>query len=148
MKEEELRTHAKCSVCGKGIGHTGLPFFWTLTVDRYGLVLGALRRNGAIADYFGGGHTGSVLARALGEDEDMAEKIMDTVTLTLCENCAMERLTIPALCEAEAEKSQGKRRCRVCGCTDDDCHQCIEKTGKPCYWVEEDLCSACAEEKL
>jgi len=36
-----------------------------------------------------------------------------------------------------------KRKCRVCGCTDDDCRQCIEKTGKPCSWVEEDLCSAC-----
>jgi hypothetical protein len=36
------------------------------------------------------------------------------------------------------------RRCRMCGCTDDDCHQCIEKTGHPCHWVEEDLCSACA----
>jgi hypothetical protein len=38
------------------------------------------------------------------------------------------------------------RRCRICGCTDDDCHQCIEKTGEPCYWVEFDLCSACAKE--
>ena len=36
--------------------------------------------------------------------------------------------------------------CRVCGCTDDDCSQCIEKTGGPCHWVEPDLCSACAEE--
>lgn len=33
--------------------------------------------------------------------------------------------------------------CRVCGCTDDNCRQCIEKTGSPCHWVEEDLCSAC-----
>jgi hypothetical protein len=48
----------------------------------------------------------------------------------------------------EEETGQGKRRCRVCGCTDDDCHQCIEKTGKPCYWVEEDLCSACAGEEV
>jgi hypothetical protein len=39
-----------------------------------------------------------------------------------------------------------KRTCRVCGCTDDDCRQCIEKTGEPCHWVEEDLCSACADE--
>lgn len=39
-----------------------------------------------------------------------------------------------------------KRRCRVCGCTDDDCRQCIAKTGKPCHWVEMDLCSACEEE--
>jgi hypothetical protein len=35
--------------------------------------------------------------------------------------------------------------CRVCGCTNDDCSGCIERTGKPCYWVEEDLCSACAD---
>lgn len=35
--------------------------------------------------------------------------------------------------------------CRVCGCTEDDCSGCIERTGMPCYWVEEDLCSACQE---
>ena len=40
----------------------------------------------------------------------------------------------------------GIRRCRVCGCTDDDCSQCIEKTGEPGHWVEDDLCSACAAE--
>ena len=38
--------------------------------------------------------------------------------------------------------------CRVCGCTEHDCSQCIEKTGKPCHWVEDDLCSACAPKKL
>lgn len=36
--------------------------------------------------------------------------------------------------------------CKVCGCTDDDCRQCIEKTGSPCYWVKDDLCSACVEQ--
>lgn len=35
--------------------------------------------------------------------------------------------------------------CRECGCTDDDCSGCIERTGRPCSWVETDLCSACAE---
>jgi len=38
------------------------------------------------------------------------------------------------------------RACRVCGCTDHDCSQCVEKTGEPCHWVEEDLCSACVDE--
>jgi hypothetical protein len=42
------------------------------------------------------------------------------------------------------KKQPNVRTCRICGCTDDDCHQCIEKTGEPCYWVEDDLCSACA----
>lgn len=39
-----------------------------------------------------------------------------------------------------------QRTCRVCGCTDNDCRQCIKKTGVPCYWVEKDLCSACITE--
>jgi hypothetical protein len=39
----------------------------------------------------------------------------------------------------------GIRRCRVCDCTDDDCSGCIQRTGKPCHWVSEDLCSACTE---
>ena len=39
--------------------------------------------------------------------------------------------------------NEEKRKCRVCGCTDDDCLQCIEKTGLRCHWVEDDLCSAC-----
>jgi len=35
-------------------------------------------------------------------------------------------------------------RCRVCDCHDEDCRGCIARTGAPCYWVEDDLCSACA----
>lgn len=38
------------------------------------------------------------------------------------------------------------RKCRVCGCTQEDCRQCIEKTGTPCHWVEDNLCSACVME--
>jgi hypothetical protein len=40
------------------------------------------------------------------------------------------------------------RRCRSCGCTEDDCSSCVEATGYPCSWVagEEDLCTRCANE--
>lgn len=44
-----------------------------------------------------------------------------------------------------SKKKQKVRACRVCGCTDDNCSQCIKKTGEPCYWIEEDLCSACED---
>jgi len=43
-----------------------------------------------------------------------------------------------------SKKKAGVQKCRVCGCTDDDCRGCIEETGEPCHWVEDDLCSACA----
>jgi hypothetical protein len=46
------------------------------------------------------------------------------------------------------EYEDDTRTCRICGCTDDGCIQCIEKTGEPCHWVEEDLCSACAPKIL
>ena len=36
--------------------------------------------------------------------------------------------------------------CRICGCTDDDCSQCVEKTGEPCSWVSPGLCSACVDD--
>lgn len=38
-----------------------------------------------------------------------------------------------------------ERHCRACGCTSADCRGCVERTGEPCRWVAEDLCSACAE---
>lgn len=36
--------------------------------------------------------------------------------------------------------------CTVCGCTDSHCERCIQRTGSPCSWVDDDhtLCSACA----
>ncbi len=47
--------------------------------------------------------------------------------------------------DLEAYTAPDVRSCRVCGCTDDDCSQCIEATGGPCTWVNEDhtLCSRC-----
>lgn len=36
-----------------------------------------------------------------------------------------------------------EQRCRVCGCTDDNCDTCVAKTGEPCRWIAADLCSAC-----
>lgn len=43
---------------------------------------------------------------------------------------------------------RGPRMCRSCGCSDGDCHRCIERTGAPCWWVEPDLCSACCLDQL
>lgn len=39
--------------------------------------------------------------------------------------------------------------CLVCGCTEDDCGQCVEKTGHACSWADDDhtICSACLFEE-
>ena len=46
--------------------------------------------------------------------------------------------------EAFRSKLTKSFKCMGCGCTDDDCRQCVDKTGEPCHWVREDLCSACS----
>lgn len=38
------------------------------------------------------------------------------------------------------------QKCRQCGCTEEDCTQCVKAQGEPCYWVEPDLCSRCRTE--
>lgn len=45
----------------------------------------------------------------------------------------------------QAAFDEDVQSCRVCGCTNTDCSRCIERTGRPCHWVEPDLCSACVE---
>lgn len=37
-------------------------------------------------------------------------------------------------------------KCKHCGCTNDDCRQCIEAQGAPCHWVALNVCSRCADE--
>ena len=49
----------------------------------------------------------------------------------------------PAESRPGLPSSDQTRRCRVCGCHDDDCLPCILRTGQPCFWFEPDLCSAC-----
>lgn len=52
------------------------------------------------------------------------------------------RLKLPEAKRVTKERPK-VRTCRKCGCTDNDCRQCIERTGEPCSWVAADLCSAC-----
>ncbi len=35
------------------------------------------------------------------------------------------------------------QQCAACGCTDNDCRNCIGRTGQPCHWIAINLCSAC-----
>lgn len=36
--------------------------------------------------------------------------------------------------------------CIECGCTDENCSQCIEAQDEPCHWVENGKCSRCFDE--
>ncbi len=40
--------------------------------------------------------------------------------------------------------------CTMCGCTDNNCNQCVAAQGEPCYWVDasHEICSRCYAEIL
>lgn len=81
MKEAELRKHATCSLCLQPILASGLPLFYRVTIEHFGVDLGAVRRQA--------GHAG--LAAAMGPDEDMAKPIGEPVVLTVCEPCSINK---------------------------------------------------------
>ncbi len=85
MKRAELLKHTMCDVCHQRIGSSGLPLFWRVRVERFGIDLKAVKRQDGLGAFMGHG-----IAAVMGPDEDMATQILD-VTLTVCEPCAMEQ---------------------------------------------------------
>lgn len=88
MKEHELRAHATCSLCRKKIGATGIPLFYRVTVERFGVKLDAVRRQAGL-EMMLGGHVR--IAQAMGPDEDMATPVMEKLVLVVCESCSTEQ---------------------------------------------------------
>lgn len=86
MKEAELRKHLTCDLCNRKITATGLPLFWRVKVERFGIDAQAVQRQHGLAMHLGS----PVLASIMGTDPDMAKPVMDPVTLTLCEGCALD----------------------------------------------------------
>jgi len=86
MRELELRQHAVCNLCRRKIGASGLPLFWRVTIERFGVDLRAIERQ----DGLGACLSNSMLANMMGPDEDLAKQMMDPVKLTICETCAAE----------------------------------------------------------
>lgn len=94
MKEQELREHATCSRCKKGIGHTRLPFFWTMKATRWGLDAVAMQRSAGLGMMLGS----PALAMVMGPDEDLANEV-DSQEITLCETCALDLMAILESCK-------------------------------------------------
>lgn len=111
MKEQELREHAVCSLCKRRIGEAGVPIFYRLQIDTFGLDLNALQRQQGLTMQLGGN---AALAAAMGPDQEMAHPVGDTATLTVCQQCAIDaRYPVACLVEAagdaqaEAEEPEG-----------------------------------------
>lgn len=87
MKEAELRAAATCALCRKPFGHTGLPLFWRVTIERFGVDVRATRRQDGLAQMLGN----TALASVMGPGEEMAGLIAEPTTITVCEECAITK---------------------------------------------------------
>lgn len=94
MKEKELRRHADCNICGLKIGASGLPLFWRVTVERFGLDAAACQRQHGLGMAFG-----AELAMVMGPDEDLAKPMMEPRVVTVCETCGTQATSVAALSE-------------------------------------------------
>jgi hypothetical protein len=103
MKRAELLKHATCSLCNLPIGKSGLPLFWKVTVERFGLDVPAIQRQDGMGQMMGGHHG---LAAFMGPDEDMAKSVMDPAIATICETCATGKSTLVAIL-AEVGRQSG-----------------------------------------
>ena len=88
MKEKELRKHTDCAICKKKIGASGLPLFWTMRIQRHGLLAEVIKRQDGLAAVLGGN---SMLAQVMGTDEEMTQTMFGPVTITVCEDCACRK---------------------------------------------------------
>ena len=93
MHETELRKSATCALCGRLVGETGLPLFWRVRIERYGIDLAAVQRQTGLALLLGN----SALALAMGPDEEMTTPLMEPVMLTVCEKCGTRDTSIAYL---------------------------------------------------
>lgn len=99
MKENELRECAECNICGNKIGDLGIPLFYRVRIQRYGLKRDAIMRQDGLAQYLGG-H--SLLAQVMGPNEDMAEMIFEK-EITVCEKCSTEETCLAIMAEKGKE---------------------------------------------
>jgi hypothetical protein len=105
VREVELRKYANCSLCGKPIGHTRLPVFARVTVERIGILIEPLQRAAGLTALLGGS---ARLAHIMGTDEEMTQSIGGVVTLSVCEACYIRQISVAELAEHQdvlAEKS-------------------------------------------
>lgn len=98
----------------------------------------------ALAGFYAGLHEGKPITDLLVEEigADASRRIRRAYQGPLALDAAAEHDEVHGL-RLVLLVSPPVRACRVCGCTDEDCSGCVERTGEPCRWVEADLCSAC-----
>lgn len=94
-----------CAACGKGVMHTGLPLFWTVDVQRWGIDAQAVRRQHGMEQVFGGGAGAAVAMADIFSSGPIARPLdpAPPLRLLVCEACVTQAQVLAVLVESERE---------------------------------------------
>jgi hypothetical protein len=83
-----------CAICHKGLMHAGIPLFYRIKLQRFGLDKQAIQRQTGLEMMLG---RAAALAAVMGPNEDIAQPIDEPRTILICEMCTHEN---PVLMQA------------------------------------------------
>ena len=104
MKHREI---TRCAKCGHGVLHNGIPLFFRVAIEHFGVDLNAVRRAAGLEMMLGS----AALAQVMGPDEDIATRIGEGSKAVLCHDCALDpNLSIGHLWEILTEREEAAAR--------------------------------------
>jgi len=93
-----------CAGCGRGVMHTGLPLFWKVRIERWGVNARQVQQRHGMETFFGGGPGGVALADVFSSGA-IAEVLPGTeVDVLVCEACSTKPKILAALADSEYQK--------------------------------------------
>ena len=101
FKQRDIRP---CACCGKGLAATGLPLFYRLTIERFGLDGRAIQRQAGLEAMMGGN---ALIAAAMGPDEDLAVNLAGPRTVLVCETCSHQAGRLFPVLVGDEERTDG-----------------------------------------
>lgn len=113
MREKELREAAICVVCRKPFGASGIPLFYRVRVQRFGVDVPAVQRQAGLEMQLGGA---VALAQVMGPNEELAKELT-SVEFTVCEPCSLDfdRGSMPIAILAEMASEARDRLTKTVG---------------------------------
>lgn len=100
MNEDALRESAECGMCRRGFGHAGGALFYRVRIETWAVNAQAIHRQQGLTMVLGGN---ALLARHMGPDEDMAERVGEPSCLTVCVQCLLKSTSVAHLQEAGSD---------------------------------------------
>lgn len=102
LRERDIVALKGCSLCDGPLMANGLPLFYRVTVERFGVDVAAARRQQGLGMMLGS----HILASAMGPDEPMASRLMGPVQMGICESCAADPDRAQGLIESFFERAE------------------------------------------